>query len=120
MEIREMVCINCPLGCHLTVRKDKDGSVSVSGNTCPRGEAYGRSEVTNPVRMVTTTVPVKGKKNAVVSVKTKAPVPKNKIMECMKELKNFEVEAPVEIGDVLLKNVAGTGISIVATANYGR
>lgn len=120
MEIKEMVCINCPLGCPLTVKKDEKGNVSVTGNTCKRGEEYGRSEVTNPVRMVTTTLPIKGEQDVVISVKTEFPIPKNKIRECMDAVRNLEVEMPIKIGDVLLKNVAGTGISIVATANYGR
>lgn len=115
METREMVCINCPLGCMLTVTKENDGSVTVTGNTCPRGEVYGRTELTDPRRTVTTTVRIQGRANAVVSVKTAEPIPKDKIEACIAALKNVEVSAPVSIGEVILKNVADTGIDIVAT-----
>lgn len=118
MESREMVCINCPLGCMLTVTKENDGSVTVSGNTCPRGEEYGRTELTNPKRIVTSTVRVKGEKRGVVSVKTAAPVPKEKMMDCIEELKEAEVCAPVSVGDVIIENVANTGVAIIATRDF--
>lgn len=115
METREMVCINCPLGCMLTVTKENDGGVTVTGNTCPRGETYGRTEMTDPKRVVTSTVRIKGQKNAVVSVKTAEPVPKGKISECIEALKTVEVSAPVAIGDVIVENVADTGVNVIAT-----
>lgn len=115
METREMVCINCPLGCMLTVTRENDGSVTVTGNTCPRGEVYGRTELTDPRRTVTTTVRIEGRTNAVVSVKTAEPIPKDKIEACIAALKNVEVSTPVSIGEVILENVADTGIDIVAT-----
>lgn len=115
METRKMVCINCPLGCMLTVTKEDDGTVTVTGNTCPRGETYGRIEMTDPKRIVTSTVRIKGQKNSVVSVKTAEPIPKGKIGECIDSLKEVEVCAPIAIGDVIVENVAGTGVSIVAT-----
>ncbi len=119
MENREMICINCPLGCMLTVSRGEDGTVSVTGNTCPRGEAYGRTELTDPRRTVTSTVRVKGRKDCAVSVKTASPIPKGKIMECMKALKETEAIPPVAVGDVVLENVAGTGVAVVATRNVG-
>ena len=117
MEIIKLTCINCPLGCPLEVTMDGGEVVSVKGNTCPRGEAYGRKEVTNPTRIVTSTVPVKNSAACRVSVKTKVDIPKDKIFACMEEIKKLNVTAPVKIGDVLLKNVAGTGVDIVATRN---
>lgn len=119
MESKEMVCINCPLGCMLTVTRGEDGAIAVAGNTCPRGEAYGRTELTDPRRIVTSTVRVKGGKNQAVAVKTAQAVPKNKIMECMKELKEAEVSLPVSVGDVVLENVADTGVAVVVTRNAG-
>lgn len=113
--VREMVCINCPLGCMLTVKKAADGTVSVAGNTCPKGEQYGQREVTDPRRIVTSTVSLKGRKDKVLSVKTKEAIPKDKIWECMEALKKVEAVVPVRIGDVILENVAGTGVDIVAT-----
>lgn len=118
MEKREMVCINCPLGCMLTVEKAEDGSVSVTGNTCIRGEQYGRTELTDPRRTLTSSVRIRGIANQVLPVKTASQIPKGKIMECMKALKEAEALPPVKIGDVILKNVAGTGIDIIATKSY--
>lgn len=114
---REMTCICCPLGCGLTVTMGEDGRVSVSGNTCPRGAEYGKKELLHPERTVTTTVRAAGRKNTVISVKTASDIPKEKIMECMKELAGVEVKLPVRIGDVVLEDVAGTGVNVIATRN---
>lgn len=116
METRELTCIGCPLGCALRVELNDAGEVvSVSGNTCKRGEEYGRREVTAPVRMVASTVRVTGGKAAVVPVRTATDIPKGKIFDCMDEIRNAVVAAPVKIGDVVIENVAGTGVSIVAS-----
>lgn len=115
MEQKELICIGCPLGCNLTVWMEERGIVSVSGNTCQRGDDYARKELTDPRRIVTSTVRVSGGKLPVVSVKTAADIPKNKIFECLRQLKDVEVCAPVKIGDVILENAAGTGIPVVAT-----
>lgn len=115
METKEMICINCPLGCILSVSQNEAGEVTVSGNTCPRGAEYGRTEMTAPKRVVTSTVRVKGGNGRVVPVKTAAPVPKEKIGGCMEALKKAEAVLPVRIGDIVLENVAGTGIAVVAT-----
>lgn len=117
MEERRLICIGCPMGCPLVVTMDGGEVVSVTGNTCKRGEIYGRKEVTNPTRIVTSTVRVSGGSIDMVSVKTKEDIPKGKIFDCVKALKNVEVEAPVHIGDVILKDVAGTGVDVVATKN---
>ena len=117
MERRELICIGCPLGCALTVSMEGAEVVSVTGNTCKRGDVYARKEVTNPTRIVTSTVRVTGGSEAMVSVKTKEDIPKGKIFDCVKALKNVEVAAPVHIGDVLVKNVAGTGVDVIATKN---
>ena len=112
-----MICIGCPMGCPLTVEMNGTEVVSVTGNTCPRGDAYARKEVTNPTRIVTSTVKVEDGKVDMVSVKTKEDIPKGKIFECVKALKGITVKAPVHIGDVILKDVAGTGVDIIATKN---
>ncbi|MCR4690144.1 MAG: FAD-dependent oxidoreductase [Lachnospiraceae bacterium] len=110
-------CINCPAGCIVNVTV-KDGQVTeVSGNKCPRGETYARNEVTAPVRIVTSNVYVSGSDKPVVSVKTAEPIPKGSIDACVEALKNVTAKAPVKIGDVVLANVAGTGIDVIATAN---
>ena len=117
MEKRELICIGCPMGCPLTVTLDGGAVVTVQGNTCPRGDAYARKEVTAPTRIVTTTVRVTGGTLPAVSCKTRSDIPKGKIFECVKALKGIEVPAPVHIGDVILENVADTGVDIVATKN---
>lgn len=113
MAIRELTCISCPLGCQLKV--DESGAVvSVTGNTCKRGAEYGRQEVSAPVRMVTSTVRVVGGEAPVVPVRTQTNIPKEKIFAVMEEIRKAEVTAPVQLGDVVLENVAGTGVTIVA------
>ena len=115
MEKRELICIGCPMGCPLTVELEGGEILSITGHTCRRGEVYARNEVTNPTRIVTSTVDVEGGKVARVSVKTKEDIPKEKIFQCVKALKGVTVKAPVHIGDVIVANVADTGVDIVAT-----
>lgn len=117
MEVKNLICINCPMGCRLTVEMNGDEVVSVSGNTCSRGDAYARKEVTNPTRIVTSTVKVTDGKSDMVSVKTKEDIPKGKIFECIKELQGVQVQAPVHIGDVIAADIADTGVDVVATKN---
>ena len=117
MEERKLTCIGCPMGCPLTVVMNGKEVVSVTGNTCKRGDVYARKEVTDPTRIVTSTVRVSGGRIPMVSVKTKEDIPKDKIFECVRALKGIQVSAPVHIGDIILKNVADTGVDIVATKN---
>lgn len=113
---RSLTCIGCPMGCSLNVEMDASGIVrEVNGNICKRGDIYARKEVTNPTRIVTSTVHVLGGCMDMVSVKTTQDIPKNKIFECIKDLKEVYVHAPVHVGDVVLENVAGTGVDIIAT-----
>ena len=115
MERKELICIGCPLGCNLTVEMDGGQVVSVNGNTCKRGDDYARKELTDPRRIVTSTVPVAGGNLPVVSVKTASDIPKGKIRECLMALKGVTITAPVQIGDVIVENVADTGVDVVAT-----
>ena len=117
MEVKNLTCINCPMGCPLTIEMEGEQVIQVSGNTCKRGEIYARKEVTNPTRIVTITVKVTNGTSGMVSVKTKEDIPKGKIFDCVKALKNVQVEAPVHIGDVIVENIAETGVDIVATGN---
>lgn len=117
MEKRELICINCPMGCPLSVELEGQEVVGVTGNTCKRGEDYARKEVTNPTRIVTSTVKVEGGSADMVSVKTRSDIPKGKIFDCVKALKGVSVKAPVHIGDVVVADAAGTGVDIVATKN---
>ena len=115
MEKRELVCIGCPLGCRLVVETDGTEVTGVSGNTCKRGDVYARKEVTNPTRIVTSSVKVEGGAAVTVSVKTKEDIPKGKIFDCVTALKDVIMKAPVHIGDVVLADVAGTGVDVIAT-----
>ncbi len=112
--IRNITCINCPMGCPLTVEINGD-EIKVSGNTCKRGETYGKQEVTNPKRVVTSLVRIKD--GAVVSCKTNQAIDKAMIFKVLNELRKVEVTLPVKIGDVIIANVLGTGADIVATCN---
>ena len=113
-EIVELTCIQCPIGCQLKVTVD-GSDVSVTGNTCPRGEIYGKQEVTSPVRTVTSTVPVNNGIIARAPVRTAAPIPKQSIMDVMEAVHSLKLTAPVTLGEVLISNVAGTGSDLIAT-----
>ena len=115
MEVRELICIGCPMGCPLKVELVQGQALKVTGNNCGRGEAYAKKEVSNPARIVTSSVKVEGGTQKVVSVKTKEDIPKEKIFDVIKCLKDIKVQAPVHIGDVVVRNAAGTGVDIVAT-----
>ena len=119
MEKRELTCIGCPLGCSITVTLENGEIKDVTGYTCKRGHDYARKEVTNPTRIVTSTVRLTGSATgaAVVSCKTAQDIPKGKIFEIVVALRQVTAHAPVKIGDVLLSNAAGTGVDIIATKN---
>lgn len=115
MAAKTLTCIGCPLGCSLTVEMEGKHVKFVTGNTCPNGEAYARKELTDPTRIVTTTVRVCGGKLPAVSVKTASDVPKSKIFDCIRALEPVEIPAPVVMGQVILSNVADTGVDVLAT-----
>ncbi len=110
-----MNCILCPRGCHLTVTQDGD-NITVEGNTCPRGKQYGINELTHPMRTVTTSVYVKDPgRDKMLSVKTSQAIPKEKIEEVLGIVKGIQATVPVKVGDVLVKDIAGTEADLVAT-----
>ena len=113
MAKKELVCVSCPIGCSITVELSDSGEVL----SVKRGDAYARAECTHPERMVTSTVKVEGGRLPVVPVKTSSPIPKEKIFECMTEINKVTLKAPVSIGDVVIEDVLGTGVNIVATNN---
>ena len=116
---REMTCISCPVGCRLTVTTDGD-KIIVEGNQCKRGAVYAENEVRNPSRTVTSTVSIEGALLKSLPVKTDEPVPKGKSFETMKAINALHVQAPVEMGDILIPHVAGTDSNIVATRSLER
>lgn len=116
MTKREMVCVSCPMGCAITVELDDNNEViSVTGNTCPRGDKYARQECTHPERMLTSTVKVEGGRLPVVPVKSASPIPKEMLFDAMKEVNKVTLKAPVTFGDVAVKDILGTGIDIVVS-----
>lgn len=109
--MKELICIVCPKGCHLKI--DEANNNTITGNTCEKGAQYGRDELLHPVRMVTSTVRAKGGLLPRCPVKTSRPIPKDKIFDAMKLLDALEVVCPVECGQILLKNILGTGADFV-------
>ncbi len=114
-EKKNLTCICCPMGCQITVTLDNGEVTDVTGNTCKRGDVYARKEVTNPTRVVTSSVRVSGGRIAMVSCKTAGDIPKGKIFDCCKAIQSIEVQASVKIGDIILKDVCGTGVDVIAT-----
>lgn len=110
-----ITCIGCPMGCRLTVRLESGKAVSVDGAGCGRGAVYARQECVCPTRMVTSGVHVQGRRTP-LSVKTLRPVPKEMIFACLGEIHKIVAIPPVRIGDVLLRDVCGTGVDVVATS----
>lgn len=117
MEHKDLICIGCPLGCRLKATLEDSKVIRVTGQSCKKGEAYAMKECINPTRILTTTVEVENGIPEVVSVKTEKDIPKDKLFECIKELKQVKLTAPVHIGDVVLEDIAGTGVRVIATAN---
>ena len=119
METREMTCIVCPMGCRLTVTRDGD-DINVTGNNCPRGAKYAHQEFINPMRTVTSSVFVSGGKLTMCSVKTANVIPKSMIPQALKAIRACRIEAPVAIGDVVIKDICSTGVDLVATRNVDK
>ncbi len=114
MSVKTITCIGCPMGCRLNVRMESGQVKEVHGAGCGRGAVYARQECVCPMRMVTSLVCVRGRR-APLSVKTTRPVPKERIFDCLKAIHAAQAVPPVEIGEVIVKDVCGTGVDIVAT-----
>lgn len=114
---KTLICIKCPAGCLITVDRTSEGELLITGNSCPKGEEYARNEMTAPMRTVTSFIRVTGGEDQVVAVKTRGEIPKDKIRECVEEIRKTTVKAPVRVGEVLIDNVAGTGTAVIATAD---
>ena len=108
-----LVCIVCPKGCRLSV--DKAQAYKVSGHDCKRGEVYGKAEMQNPTRMVTSTVKVRGGAYRRCPVKTLSPIPKARMMDAVRLLDGIELTAPVAAGQIVVEDICGTGIPFVTT-----
>lgn len=115
-EKMELVCIVCPNGCRLSVKENENG-VEVVGAKCKRGENFARTELTCPMRTVTTSVKTTVENFPVVSVKTDGEIPKEKVFPLINLLKDVVITNPLPIGTIVLSNVFDTGVNIVTTTN---
>lgn len=113
MEVKHMTCVVCPRGCPLTVGLEDGKIVSVTGNTCKRGLAYAQAEIEHPERMLTTTVRVEGRR-WMLPVRTRTAIPKEQLFAAMEMLKQTSVQAPVRVGDVIVPDLCGTGVAVIA------
>ena len=120
MEIRNIICVTCPRGCPVEVTLEDGKVTAVRGNSCKRGYEYAVNEVTAPVRMLTSTVRIKGGVIPMLPVKTAAPIPKGLLLKAMQDVNAVVVQAPVHVGDVVLKNIMNTGIDLVAARDVAR
>lgn len=119
-ETKHLTCINCPLGCTVSVELNGDEILSVTGNSCKRGEIYAKKEVTAPTRIVTSTIRIVDGDVAMCSVKTAKDIPKNKIFDVMQAIQPIKINAPVHAGDVILKNVCNTDVDVIATKSVNK
>lgn len=110
----ELTCISCPMGCRMIVDVQDGKVIRVRGNACPRGEKYAQQEAVSPQRVVTAVVSIKGSQLP-LSVKTDGTIPKDKIFDVMVELNALQLQAPIKIGDVVVKDVCGTDVDVIAT-----
>lgn len=117
MEEKKIICIICPIGCNITVRGEAECIECMEGYTCNRGEEYARNEFTHPVRILTSTIKVEGGITPLVPIRSNKPLPKELIFDCMRLIQNHNITAPVHSHDVLIPNIMGTGIDIIATGS---
>ncbi|MFW6381722.1 MAG: DUF1667 domain-containing protein [Bacillota bacterium] len=120
MTTTEVICTSCPKGCRITVEAEGDEIKSISGYDCPQGKDYAIEEFKNPTRILPSTIIVKNGEFPLVPVKTARPIPKSKLLPAMKEIAQTTVEAPVELGEVLIEDLVETGVSVVATRNINQ
>ncbi len=114
-EHRAFICVTCPVGCSIDALVEGQELVELRGQACARGEAFVREELTDPRRMLTTTVRVRGGKLPLVPVRSSAPLPKHLLLDVARTLREVELEAPVQQYQVVLENALGTGIAIITS-----
>lgn len=117
MESKKIICIGCPKGCSLEVQHNEKKIHKINGYNCKIGLKYAETEFTEPKRTITTTVKLKSGVLPFVPVKTKDPVNKEKIFEVMNVIRKLEIESPVKVGDIVISNIAGTGVDLICTRN---
>ncbi|MGL4369364.1 MAG: DUF1667 domain-containing protein [Spirochaetota bacterium] len=112
---KNIICISCPLGCHIEVELEDKNIVSITGNNCPRGEIYATEELTAPKRVVTATCRTNSVNFPRLSVKTTAPILKEHINSLLEDIYRCEAKVPVKNGDVIISDYKGSGVNVVAT-----
>ena len=113
----KIICTVCPKGCEISISELSTGNYNISQYSCERGKKYAEQEITNPSRILTTTIKVKNAFIKRLPVRSKEPVPKNSIIQLMEEIKKIEIEAPIKEGDIVIENILDTGIDIIASKN---
>lgn len=114
---KDMICIVCPIGCHIDVVEDEsvEGGYRVDGANCKRGKMYGVKELTRPTRLLTTTVIVDGAALTRIPVRTDKEIPKDKIFDCMKIINEVKLKVPVKMGEVVIENILDLDVNIIAS-----
>lgn len=113
--VKEVICTVCPIGCRIKVEGENGVIKSVEDYKCNRGLTYAENEFLHPVRILTTTVKTDVKGNPLLPVRSNKPIPKEKLMDCMAEVSKVCVSAPVERYQVIIENICGTGVDMVAS-----
>jgi CxxC motif-containing protein len=118
--IKELICVNCPVGCRLSVTVEDNRVTDVTGNRCPRGKEYAETECIRPERILTTTVRIQGAIHRVLPVITEQAIPLDLIADAMQAIRSIRVNAPVSAGDVIVKNLLDTGVDLVASRSMAK
>lgn len=116
---KEVICTVCPRGCHINVQGEGETVTSVEGYGCKRGLEYATNEFAHPVRILTTTVKIADTESDLLPVRSAKPLPKEKLFDCMDVIRKAQVKLPVKTHDVIIADICGTGVDIIATKNVG-
>lgn len=116
-ETKTMICITCPRGCTMQVTTEDDGTITVTGNTCKRGEKFAKQELTNPTRTICSTVATAFPETPVLPCRVSAEIPKDRIFDVMKEINGVTVRERIGRGDVIIPDVLGLGVDVICTSD---
>lgn len=118
--IKTLTCIECPKGCVLSVDVENCRVIKVSGNKCPKGQAYAVSEIENPSRILTSSVLAQGLCLKMIPVRTAQPIPKARLQEAAAQIKKIRIKKPIHIGDIIIKDFLDLGVNLIATRDAAR
>lgn len=120
MRTHEFTCIVCPLSCHIELAEEHGEILEIRGHICKQGEKYATEEFRNPVRMLTTTISIEGGILPVLPVRSREPLPKHLMKQCVRELSAMKTSAPIKCGDIICENILNTGVTIIASRDMPR